>query len=105
LFSACASEPIIDRQGVDPIAYERDLADCERYADEVRVAQKAGSGAVAGAVLGGIIGAVVGNSNTAGEIAGVGAVHGAAQGTAGGLRERKTVVRTCLRNRGYAVLN
>lgn len=105
LTAGCASGPIIDRQGVDPVAYDRDLLQCESYANEVRVGKRAGGKALAGAVLGGVVGAVVGNSDTAAELAGAGAAVGAAEGTGDGLRERRTVVRNCLRNRGYAVLN
>ena len=102
LLAACASDPIVNRSGVDPVIYERDLSECERYADEVRVAQKAGAGTLAGAATGAIIGVIVGD---AGKGAGVGAVQGAATGTASGFRERRTVVRNCLRDRGYSLYN
>jgi hypothetical protein len=34
-----------------------------------------------------------------------GAIIGGAKGVGKGVHERRTVVRNCLRNRGYAVLN
>ena len=101
----CASDPIIDTRGVDMRKYNQDLADCEAYADQVMVTRKAAAGAVAGAVVGAAIGAAVGNSDTAQAGAGVGAISGASKGTARGLSEKQRVVRNCLRNRGYAVLN
>ena len=104
LLAACSSQPIVDRKGVDPVAYQRDLNECEQYAQQVSVAQKAGTGAAAGAVVGAAIGAILGGVGT-GEGAGVGAVQGAAGGTAKGVREKRQVVRNCLRHRGYAVLN
>ncbi len=110
LLGACAShqrpgEPIVDRKGVDPNAYQQDLAECRTYADEVAIGARVGTGAAAGAVVGGLIGAAVGNSRTAQKVAGAGAVHGGARGGIDGMRERSTVVKNCLRQRGYKVLN
>ena len=103
--AGCASDPIIDTRGVDMRKYNRDLAECEAYTEQVMVTRKAAGGAVAGAVVGAAIGAAVGNSDTAQAGAGAGAVSGAAKGTARGLNEKQRVLRNCLRNRGYAVLN
>ena len=103
LVGGCASEPIVDRRGVDPVAYQRDLAECERYADEVKVAQRAATGAAAGAAVAGVLGAVIGRDG--GDWAAVGGTQGAVQGTYSGVQERRQVVRNCLRQRGYAVLN
>ena len=104
--TACAgSQPIVDLKGVDPAQYRRDLADCQTYADQVPVARKGATRAAVGAVVGGAVGAVVGNSRTVERAAGAGAVIGGAKGTGRGLNERERVVRNCLRNRGYAVLN
>ena len=102
--SSNAGGPIVDMRGVDPVVYRIDLADCGEYADQVAVAQKAATGAVAGAVLGGAVGAVVGHHG-AGEGAAAGAIICGAKGVGKGVHERRTVVRNCLRNRGYAVLN
>lgn len=96
---------IIDTQGVDMSYYRADLADCQRYSSEVRVAERAATSAAGGAVVGGVIGAIVGDSGTAGKGAGVGAVTGAIRGVSAGGAERERVVKTCLRGRGYRVLN
>lgn len=96
---------IVDTKGVDPYQYQTDLAECEAYADQVAVGEQAVTGAAAGAVVGGLVGAAVGDSDTAQRSAGAGAVVGGAKGTFRGLEERQRVVRNCLRNRGYAVLN
>ena len=40
LFAGCASDPIVNRSGVDEVTYQRDLNECESYADQVKVAQK-----------------------------------------------------------------
>ena len=99
------NNPIIDTQGVNLARYDADLLQCQNYADEVAIAQKAGSGAVAGAVVGGVFGAVVGNSDTAKKGAGIGAVGGGARGVGEGIRERERVIKRCLIGRGYRVLN
>lgn len=45
---------IIDTQGVDMSYYSADLADCQRYASEVRVAERTATSAAGGAVVGGV---------------------------------------------------
>ena len=97
--------PIVDMRGVDPTQYETDLEECNQYTEQVAVGRRAGVGAAAGAVLGGAVGAAVGNSHTAQQSAGVGAVIGGARGGEDGIRERERVMRNCLLNRGYAILN
>jgi len=112
LLASCASiedltgnNPIIETQRVNLAHYQTDLQQCQNYADEVAIAQKAGSGAVTGAVVGGVFGAVVGNSDTAKKGAGIGAVGGGARGVSEGIRERERVIKRCLIGRGYRVLN
>lgn len=97
--------PIIDTQNVNLSSYEGDLTECQAYADEVQIAQKAAVGSVSGAVIGGLLGAVWGNSNTAQRGAGVGALGGAAKGVVRGVGERDRVIKRCLMGRGYRVLN
>jgi outer membrane lipoprotein SlyB len=106
LISACSSpgsEIIIDPSYVDRAQYEQDLAECERLAEQVK--QKAGERAVRGAVIGGAIGAIWGGDRSVERGAGVGAVSGAAKGAAATEREQQRVIKNCLRNRGYTVLN
>jgi len=107
--TACAGRghrgPIVDMKGVDRAQYETDLAECRELAEQVAVGERAVTGAAAGAVIGGVVGAAAGDSGTAKRSAGVGATLGGARGTGDALRERQVVVRNCLRNRGYAVLN
>ena len=98
-------EPIVDMRGVNVAQFEQDLTECRLYADQVPVGRQAATGAVAGAATGAVVGAVIGDSRTASRGAGVGAATGTLRGTAGGLQDRQRVLRNCLRNRGYAVLN
>ena len=61
LFSlaACAGKgPIVDTKGLDRVAYQQDLQECQTYASEVNVAGQAAGSAAAGAVVGGAMGAV-----------------------------------------------
>ena len=106
-FSAgCAtnrSKPIIDPDSVDMELYQYDLAECEQIAEQVE--QKAGSGAVGGALVGGVIGAIVGDSDSVKRSAGVGGVLGGVKGAGATEREKSQVVKNCLRNRGYEILN
>lgn len=96
---------IVDTATVDPYIYQRDLAECRAYADEVSVAGRATTRAASGAVVGGLLGAAVGNSSTAKSGAGADAVLGGAGGAASGQTERQKVVRNCMIGRGYRVLN
>ena len=104
LISGCAAnpDPIIDMQGVDPVRYERDLAECKTYKDQIRTETGAAKGAAGGAAVGGAIGAITGD---AAKGAGVGAVAGGAKSVQLNEREKQQVVKNCMRGRGYRVLN
>ena len=108
--TACAGNgnpggAIVDMQGVDPYQYRVDAEECEAYADQVQVGQKVLVGAAAGAAVGGVLGAIFEDGDAVQRGAGGGAVIGGAKGAGEGIHERRRVVRNCLRNRGYAVLN
>jgi outer membrane lipoprotein SlyB len=104
--SGCASKRIIvDTKGINMAQYNQDLSECTIYAEQVDVGRQAAGRAVAGAAVGAAIGAAVGNSDTAQRGAGVGAIAGGTRGAGTAQREKQVVVRNCLRNRGYAVLN
>ena len=97
------ADVVIDPAGVDMGLYQKDLAECQEISKQVR--GKAVGGAAGGAVVGGAVGGIVGNSDTAGKGAGVGAVTGVARGAAATRQEKQLVIKNCLRNRGYKVLN
>lgn len=111
MMAGCAQRPnapggvIVDMKGVDPVQYQKDVAECGAYADQIDTASKVGGQAAGGAVVGGAIGAIFAGGHGAAQGAGAGAVAGGARGTQDTLNERHVVVRNCLRNRGYAVLN
>ena len=100
----CAShpDPIIDMQGVDPVAMQVDWDECEAYSDEVIVARGTARGAAGGAVAGAAAGAISGD---AGRGAGYGAIFGASRSASQGDREKQMVFKRCMAGRGYRVLN
>lgn len=106
VLGACASyRPVVDSKSIhDAVQYEHDLSDCQRYADQV----SPGAGTVVGAILGAAFGAAVGyiaGDADLGVSAGLGALGGAVGGLGNGVRDQKDVIRICMRDRGYSVLN
>ena len=95
----------IDTKGVDMQAYEMDLEECNAYADQVDLGEKALTRGVTGGIVAGTIGAIFGGSRGAERGAGAGAVLGTADGVQEGIRDREQVVRRCLSGRGYRVLS
>lgn len=110
LLTACANtgagyRPLIDSKGVDYNRYEGDLRECQAYAAQVSgAAERAAAGAIIGALFGAALAAAAGSGYSRNSSAAVGAVAGAAQGGAGGERDQRSVIRRCLANRGYSVL-
>jgi len=107
ILTACTTtdEIIIDKKGIDVSAYDQDLAECQSYATEVKKGEKTAKGAGSGAVIGGLIGVITGGAGGAAKGAGVGAVGGGAKGASQGEQSKVQVVKSCLRGRGYKVLN
>ena len=109
LLGACAAQDqagrvIIDQKGVDMRAYQMDLGECTDYAEQVSIARQAGTGAAGGAVVGGVLGTIWKGADI-GRSAATGAVLSGTSGGVDGYRERQRVLRKCLTNRGYSVLN
>ncbi|MCA8907524.1 MAG: hypothetical protein KDA49_08240 [Rhodospirillaceae bacterium] len=92
------------------MAYQHDLAECQGYADQVNVGQEAmGTGlltAATGAALGAIAGAFGGGAGRGAALgASLGGVTGGVGGGVNAYDRRGAVLRQCLANRGYAVLD
>lgn len=110
LIAACSSQPrtpggvIIDKRGVDPTRYAADLNECATYAEEVRGADKVVANSAGGAVVGGAVGSIYKSGSTS-RGAAAGAVTGAVKGVAETGNERSLVIKNCMRERGYVVLN
>ena len=104
LLAGCASDPIIDRKGVDEARYQADLAECRTYANEVNTAAETGKYGAVGAAIGGSLGAIIGNSRDAERGAGIGAVTGGTKGFGRAEDRKERIVYRCLQHRGYKVL-
>lgn len=96
---------IVDTKGVNMSRYQVDLAECEAYAQQVNVAEKAVVHGATGAVVAGTVGAIFDGSEGARHGAGAGAVLGTVKGASRGLHEQSKVLKRCLRGRGYKVLS
>lgn len=96
---------IIDTRGVDIEQYYDDLMECSVFADEVPVGKETGKSTVVGAAVGSAVGAIFAGGEGAAKGGGAGAVTGAYRGSSGAKREQSRVIKTCLRGRGYQVLN
>ena len=104
--TACSgsSGPIIDTKGVNMTVYEEDLAECTVYSEQVDADEGMAKGAAAGGVTGGAVGAIASGGNI-GRGAGIGAVLGASRSGVKASDDKASVVKRCLRGRGYNVLN
>lgn len=103
--SGCArhSQIIIDPKGVDMREYHADLAECQQLADQVE--EKVAEGVVGGAVVGAIFGGIIGGHRTARTTGALGAVAGGLGAGGEEQYKREKVLRNCLHNRGYRILN
>ena len=105
-------EPIIDRgrAGFNEVAYQQDLAQCRAYAEQISLAQQAGTGGAIGAATGAAFGAIgdafAGSAGTGAALgASLGGLSGVLGGGADASQRQDSVVRNCLAGRGYAVLD
>jgi len=107
--AACASKPIIDSKGVDMVQYQADLQDCVQIAEQVetgkQIAKSSGAGAAVGAAVGVVTSVITGDASDIAYSAAYGAVGGGSTGAFRADEEKATVIKNCLRNRGYSVLN
>ncbi|WP_076411536.1 glycine zipper family protein [Shewanella sp. UCD-KL12] len=115
--SVAASNVVIDKTGVDEKDYIFDMHECTELSQQAQKQQAEGgvvSGAAKGAALGAAAGAISGGSGTDGAKTGaaIGVVGGALgrnrssrQNEASHEAEKQTIVKNCMVNRGYVVLN
>ncbi len=109
--SGCAGyRPIVDMQGVDGSQYETDLAQCQKYAEQISPGKSAAIGAVAvaagAAILGGVAALVfdLDVGDVMGDAAILGGTLGAMEGAAAGGRSQVDIIKNCMSGRGYRVL-
>lgn len=108
---------VVDKTGVDEKDYIFDLHECTELSQQAQKKETQGgaiSGTAKGAAVGAAAGAISGGSGTDG------AKTGAAVGLVGGVlgksrskrqnaasheQEKQTIIKNCMTNRGYVVLN
>jgi uncharacterized protein YcfJ len=106
LLQSCASNQfIVDKKGVDETQYQADLEECKAYAEQLKTGKTVAKSAGFGALVGVAIGAALGDSDMAARMAGAGAVQGGAGGAIDADRSKDDIVKSCLAQRGYRVLN
>lgn len=102
LHQSMQARPLVDMKGKDVAQYNQDYRECSAYAAQVE--GNVGGAAVAGAVVFGILGAMLGDRSTAGFGAVVGGLSGAGEAVGKEKKDKETVMRECLKGRGYVVL-
>ncbi|WP_344797382.1 glycine zipper family protein [Litoribacillus peritrichatus] len=109
LIVGCSSKPggniIIDDKNIDQTAYESDLNECAKFADQVDTSGQVASSAGVGAIVGGVVGLIFGDTQSIINSAAAGGIISGAGGGAQAQQEKNRVVRNCLVSRGYNVLN
>ena len=61
--TACTTDRVVvDKHGLDQARYEKDLAECRDYKQQVPVGEEMAKGATVGAAVGGLLGATAGGS-------------------------------------------
>lgn len=104
--AGCAYHPVIDpKTSAHPENFQADLAECRQIAEQAPAGGKVAAGAGVGALVGAGVAVATGHAEAAGRAAGGGAVIGGARGAGFSHREKRMIVRNCLKRRGYAVLN
>lgn len=116
LVAGCAAQPQGPRTLVDTYApgfsyeqYRTDMDQCNGFAAQRPVGTSAANGAMGGLVVGALFGALVGSAYGdtgygAAYGAALGTTSGAVQGAASGVATQQSIVRECMRGRGYRVL-
>ena len=99
------SKPIIDTKGVNMSQYEIDLEECSIFSEDISTGKSIAKGAVTGAAVGAVIEAITDDVRSRRDAMEVGAVSGGAQSGIRAVREKEQILKRCLRDRGYKVLN
>lgn len=105
LITCASNQFLVDTKGIDMQQYEIDLEECKAYADQLKTGKTVAKSAGFGALVGAAIGVALGDSDTAARMATGGAIQGGAAGGLEGNRSKDGIVKSCLRQRGYKVLN
>jgi uncharacterized protein YcfJ len=96
---------VVDPKSVDPVAYEKDIAECSTLADSAGKTGSAGTGALGGALIGGALGGIFGGGRGAVTMGSGGAVIGGASAAGKESNSKDQILKNCMTGRGYQVLN
>ena len=106
ILTSCATQNyVVDTKGVDLGQYATDLSECKDYRKQVPTGNGVAESAMVGLALGAIFGVILADPDVAREFATTSAIE---SGTAKAIENTHTqddIVKNCLRNRGYSVLN
>ncbi|MCS5593408.1 MAG: glycine zipper family protein [Porticoccaceae bacterium] len=105
LMDKTADQVIVDTQGLDLNEYERDLSECDAFAQQIDISKRTVDRVIGGVVVGSVVGAILGNSDSAQKIGGTAGVVGGVKGNVQARKEQQKVIKRCLQGRGYKVLN
>lgn len=98
--------PVIDSRGVNQQQYYTDLAECQRFATQrASAGEQAAVGAAVGAGIGLLFAILLKDRRAQGQYMAAGALGGASGGAVRGETDQRTIIKTCMQNRGYSVLN
>jgi outer membrane lipoprotein SlyB len=87
------------------VQYQTDLQDCAQIAEQVETGKQIAKWNGAGAAVGVVTSVTAGDASTIACSASHGAVGGGSTGAFEADEEKATVIKNCLRNRVYSVLN
>jgi outer membrane lipoprotein SlyB len=97
--------PIVDMKGRDVAQYEQSLRDCQSYSAQAAGAGEQATASAAGsAIFGALLAVAAGGGYSRNRSTLVGGLLGGVSGAAKGETHQRNVIRICLANRGYSVL-
>ena len=106
LLIGCASNRVIvDTKGVDMTQYQIDLAECRAYGESLPVSDNVAESALVGFLVGAALGAIVDDSETARDLGTTMAFEAGTDKAISNAYEQSDIVKNCMSQRGYVVLN
>ena len=105
LVGCASSRVIVDTKGVDLQQYNIDLAECNAYRDSLPTSDGVGESAIAAFLVGAALGAIFGNSDDAIDLGTSAAIESGAEKAISNGHEQNNIVKSCMAQRGYSVLN
>ena len=106
LLTSCASQNyVVDTKGVDLELYSADLNECKKYGKQLPTSDGVGESAMLGFVIGAILGEITGGPEVSADLAVTTAIETGSARAIENTHTQAQIVKNCLNNRGYIVLN